>query len=57
MKYTLNILVVISVFLFVESAFGQLNNRKPAKIDEVGIEEKLGEYNPNMDLTFAQFRR
>ncbi|WP_340103643.1 SCO family protein [Rhodohalobacter sp. 8-1] len=52
MKITLNILVIISVFLFVESAFGQLNNRKPAKLDEVGVEEKLGETIP-LDLTFA----
>lgn len=52
MKYTLNILLVISVFLSVDSAFGQLNNGKPAKIDDVGIEEKLGEKIP-MDLTFA----
>lgn len=52
MKITLNILVVISVFLIVDSAFGQLNNGKPAKLDEVGIEEKLGESIP-MDLTFT----
>jgi len=52
MKYTLNILLVISVFLSVDSAFGQLNSGKPAKIADVGIEEKLGESIP-MDLTFA----
>lgn len=52
MKTTLNIFVIISVFLFVESAFGQLNNRKPAKLDEVGVEEKLGDTIP-LDLTFA----
>jgi len=52
MKYTLNILLVISVFLSVDSAFGQLNSGKPAKIADVGIEEKLGETIP-MDLTFA----
>lgn len=53
MKYTLNILLtVISVFLFVASASGQLNKEKPAMLDEVGVEEKLGESIP-MDLTFA----
>jgi protein SCO1/2 len=52
MKFTLNTLLVISVFLFVESAQAQLNNRKPAKLDEVGVEEKLGDSIP-LDLTFA----
>jgi len=52
MKYTLNILVVISVFLLVDTAFGQLNNRKPAKIDGVGIEENLGDTIPT-DLMFV----
>lgn len=46
MKTTLSILLVISVFLFVDSAFGQLNSGKPAKIEGVGVEEKLGESIP-----------
>jgi protein SCO1/2 len=52
MKITLNILAIISVFLVVESAFGQLNNGMPAQLDSVGVEEKLGESIP-MDLIFA----
>lgn len=52
MKRTLNILLVISVFLVADLAYGQLNREKPAILDDVGVEEKLGEKIP-MDLTFA----
>jgi protein SCO1 len=52
MKRTLNILLVISVFLVADLAYGQLNREKPAILDGVGVEEKLGEKIP-MDLTFA----
>jgi len=52
MKRTLTILSVISVFLIADLAYGQLNREKPAILDGVGVEEKLGDRIP-MDLTFA----
>jgi len=52
MKSTLNILLAISVFLIADLAHGQLNREKPAILDEVGVEEKLGDKIP-LDLTFA----
>lgn len=52
MKITLNILTVISVFLFVETVSGQLNREKPAMLNEVGVEENLGESIP-LDVRFA----
>ncbi|CAN5419732.1 SCO family protein [soil metagenome] len=52
MKSTLNILLVISVFFIADLAYGQLNREKPAILDEVGVEEKLGDKIP-LDLTFA----
>lgn len=52
MKSTLNILIVISVFFIADLAYGQLNTEKPAILDEVGVEEKLGD-NIALELTFA----
>lgn len=52
MKNTLNVIITLSVFLIADLAYGQLNREKPAILDEVGVEEKLGDYIP-MDLTFA----
>lgn len=52
MKSTLNILIVISVFFIADLAYGQLNTEKPAILDEVGVEEKLGDNIP-LELTFA----
>ncbi len=52
MNSTLNILFVISVFFIADLAYGQLNTEKPALLDDVGVEEKLGENIP-MELTFA----
>jgi len=52
MKRTLNILTVISVFLIADLAHGQLNREKPAILDGVGVEEKLGEKIP-LGLKFA----
>lgn len=50
--YTLKIVVSLSVFLFVNTAYGQLNQQKPAQLDNVGVDEKLGESIP-MDLQFV----
>ncbi|MFO7847947.1 MAG: SCO family protein [Balneolaceae bacterium] len=50
--YTLKIVVSLSVFLFVNTAYGQLNQQKPAQLDNVGVDEKLGESIP-MDLRFV----
>jgi protein SCO1 len=52
MKITLNTLLVLSVFLFVGTAHAQLNSGIPAKIVDVGVEEKLGDTIP-LDLRFA----
>lgn len=52
MKRTLNSLLAISVFLIADLAYGQLNREKPAILDEVGVEEKLGDKIP-LDVTFA----
>jgi len=55
MKKSLNILMMISVFIFVEHVNGQLNKEKPALLDSVGVDEKLGDTIP-MNLTFADFK-
>ncbi|REL33146.1 SCO family protein [Rhodohalobacter sp. SW132] len=52
MKHTLNLIIVVSVFFVADLAYGQLNREKPAILEDVGVEEKLGDYIP-MDLTFA----
>lgn len=52
MKITLNVIFTLSVFLIADLAYGQLNREKPAILDDVGVEEKLGDYIP-LDLTFA----
>ncbi len=51
MKITLKILVTISVFFLFNSAYAQLNQNRPAILEEVGVEEKLGETIP-LDLEF-----
>lgn len=52
MKYALNIIITISVFLLAEPAEGQLNQQKPAVLDSVGVDENLGETIP-ADLSFV----
>lgn len=52
MKTTLNIAFLISVFFFFDSANAQLNQNKPAILDEIGVDEKLGDTIP-LDLRFA----
>ncbi|TVR13597.1 MAG: SCO family protein [Balneolaceae bacterium] len=51
MKITLKILVTISVFFLFNSAHAQLNQNRPAILDEVGVDEKLGDTIP-LDLEF-----
>lgn len=52
MKTTLNVLLLISVFIFVVPVHGQLNKEKPALLDDVGVEEKLGDTIP-LNTRFA----
>lgn len=52
MKTTLNVLLMISVFIFVVPVHGQLNKEKPALLDDVGVEEKLGDAIP-LNTRFA----
>lgn len=52
MKTALNIVFLISVFFFFDSANAQLNQNKPAILDEIGVDEKLGDTIP-LDLRFA----
>jgi len=52
MKHTLSLIMVVSVFFVADLAYGQLNRDKPAILNDVGVDEKLGDYIP-MDLTFA----
>lgn len=52
MKYTLSIFMIFSVFFLVDDALSQLNQGKPAILDEVGIDEKLGDQVP-LDLVFT----
>lgn len=52
MKTALNIAFLISVFFFFDSANAQLNQNKPAILDDIGVDEKLGDTIP-LDLRFA----
>ncbi len=51
-KLTLILSVFLSVFLFFDSSFAQLNKGKPAQVEGLDIEEKLGETIP-LDLQFV----
>ena len=51
-KTTLSILTFLSVFFLFDSSRAQLNQGKPAILDEIGIDEKLGETIP-LDLRFV----
>ncbi|MDX1640324.1 MAG: SCO family protein, partial [Balneolaceae bacterium] len=51
-KLTLSILTFFSVFFLFDPSHAQLNQGKPAILDEIGVDEKLGDSIP-MDLTFV----
>ena len=52
MKYTLTIAWMVSVFFIFSNANAQLNQGAPAILEEIGVDEKLGEKIP-LDLRFA----
>lgn len=52
MRNTLSILFLVSVFSIFDVAMAQLNQSKPAILEEIGVDEKLGETIP-MDLEFV----
>jgi len=52
MRTTLSIILLISVFSIFDTARAQLNQGKPAILEEIGVDEKLGESIP-MDLEFV----
>lgn len=52
MSNTLSIILLISVFSIFDVATAQLNQGKPAILEEIGVDEKLGESIP-MDLEFV----
>ncbi|MEL7832405.1 SCO family protein [Fodinibius sp. Rm-B-1B1-1] len=52
MKYFGLVIVALSLFLLPKISFGQLNQQKPRQLDDVGVEERLGDQIP-LNLTFA----
>jgi protein SCO1 len=52
MKTALGIAGFLSVLLMTEISIAQLNKSKPAILENIGVEEKLGEQIP-LDVTFA----
>ncbi len=52
MKHTLKIIFAISVFFLFNTANAQLNQSRPAILEEVGVDEKLGDSVP-LDLEFT----
>ncbi len=54
MNTALRIAVIFSVLLFAVKAEAQLNQGKPAILEEVGVDEKLGDIIP-LDATFTDF--
>lgn len=50
--FTLIIPVILSVFLFFDSSLAQLNKGKPAQVEGIGVDEKLGDRIP-LDLQFV----
>lgn len=52
MRNTLSIICLISVFSIFDVAIAQLNQSRPAILEEIGVDEKLGETIP-MDLEFV----
>ena len=51
-KITLIILTYLSVFFLFDSSYAQLNKGKPAILEEIGVDEKLGDTIPE-DLRFV----
>lgn len=51
-KLTLSILAYLSVFFLFDSSHAQLNQGKPAILDEIGVDENLGDTIP-LDLRFV----
>tara|TARA_R100001143_G_scaffold63545_1_gene71602 strand:- start:5926 stop:6759 length:834 start_codon:yes stop_codon:yes gene_type:complete len=52
MRNTLSIIFLISVFSIFDNATAQLNQGKPTILEEIGVDEKLGDSIP-MDLKFV----
>ncbi|PAU93468.1 SCO family protein [Aliifodinibius salipaludis] len=52
MKHLGLVITVISLFLLPYASKAQLNKQKPKQLEDVGVEERLGEQVP-LDLTFA----
>src|SRR5690625_1959680 len=52
MKNTLQILLMVSVFLCFNNAFGQRNQHPPEVLNQIGVDEKLGDTVP-LDLEFV----
>lgn len=52
MKHTLKIILTISVFFLFNIANAQLNQNRPAILDEIGVDEKPGDTIP-LDLEFV----
>ena len=51
MKYTLSLYFLIAVFFICDVANAQLNQSRPAVLEQIGVDEKLGEQIP-LDLLF-----
>lgn len=51
-KATLSILTLLSVFFLFDSSHAQVNQGGPAVLDEIGVDEKLGDTIP-LDLKFV----
>ena len=51
MKYTLSIYLLITVFFICDVANAQLNQSRPAVLEQIGVDENLGERIP-LDLPF-----
>lgn len=52
MKYTLSVLIALSVFFWSDPATAQLNQGTPKILEDVGVDENLGDTLP-LDLKFA----
>lgn len=52
MRNTLSIILLISVFSIFDNASAQLNQGRPAILEEIGVDEKLGDQIP-LDLLFV----
>lgn len=52
MKSTLILISLLSVFFIFDKANAQLNQNRPAILDDIGVDEKLGDQIP-LDLKFA----